>query len=405
MSHPWVFPWTPKPPGWEIDWDGIRAWSPLIAALDGCPQDPKWHAEGDVGTHTRMVCESLAGDPRWRKLPALDREILFAAAVLHDVGKPPRTRAGDDGAVTSRGHTLTGARVARELLWHTPGARIVPPPLDVREQIAALVRWHALPEFLVERESPRRAVIEASMTARTDLLALLAECDIKGRISRNSVEAPDRIAIFRDCCAENQCWARPYPFPSAHSRFDFFQTEREDPEREVYDDRVCDVVMLSGLPASGKDRFSREHFGDWPVTSLDALREELDVEPTESQGSLAQEAKERARRHLRDKQGFVWNATNTTRRTRRPLVSLFAAYGARVRIVCLEAPLEELLRRNARRSEPVPEAVYEKLIRGLDVPDGTEAHRVELIGYPSAGDSTLIHADGSSAPAVSPLPK
>ena len=42
-----------------IAWDALQrgAFAPSIAEMAACPQDPEHHAEGDVWTHTRMVCE------------------------------------------------------------------------------------------------------------------------------------------------------------------------------------------------------------------------------------------------------------------------------------------------------------------------------------------------------------
>lgn len=73
-----------------------------------CPQDPTFHAEGTVWTHVGMVCEALAALDEFRALPDSDREILFAAALLHDVAKPSCTR-DEDGRITSRGHSQRGA--------------------------------------------------------------------------------------------------------------------------------------------------------------------------------------------------------------------------------------------------------------------------------------------------------
>jgi predicted kinase len=93
---------------------------------------------------------------------------------------------------------------------------------------------------------------------------------------------------------------------------------------------------------------------------------------------VVQAARERARELLRQRQPFAWNATNITRSLRRQLVDLFLSYGARVRIVYVEAPYTDLLARNRHRAAAaaVPEKVIARLLRRLDVPDATEAHAV-----------------------------
>src|SRR5262249_31914006 len=93
---------TPQPPDWRLDWDALRDEFQFVRDMQGCPQDPVYHAEGDVEIHTRMVCESLIENQRWRGLATAEREIVFAASLLHDVAKPATTRK-ENGRITSRG--------------------------------------------------------------------------------------------------------------------------------------------------------------------------------------------------------------------------------------------------------------------------------------------------------------
>ena len=39
---------------------------PELAALRGTPQDPEWHPEGDVFTHTAHCCDALVKLPEWQ---------------------------------------------------------------------------------------------------------------------------------------------------------------------------------------------------------------------------------------------------------------------------------------------------------------------------------------------------
>jgi tRNA uridine 5-carbamoylmethylation protein Kti12 len=73
------------------------------------------------------------------------------------------------------------------------------------------------------------------------------------------------------------------------------------------------------------------------------------------------------------------NSTNTTSMMRQQLIRLFRDYNARIRIVYVEAPWTELLRRNRERASAVPGSVIERLVSKLDVPGMTEAHAVDHI--------------------------
>lgn len=372
------FSWCPPPPAYRVDWEAVERRFPAVARTAGCPQDSIHHAEGDVLVHTRMVVEALASMPAWRALPRPEREIVFTAALLHDVAKPACTRV-EDGRVTSRGHSKRGAIMARSLLWS------LGLPLEAREQIAGLIRFHQIPFFLIDKPDGRRTLFEVSQSARCDLLALVAEADARGRVCADRQKLLDNVSLFAQYAEEQDCLEGPRQFPSDHSRFLYFRREGRDPDYPAYDDTVCEVVMMSGLPGAGKDFWVAENLPGWPVISLDGLRREMGVSPTDNQGPVVSRAREAAREHLRKRRDFVWNATNVSRQMRELSVNLFAAYNARVRIVYVEAPEERLYAQNRERADAVPAEVIRKLTARWEVPDLTEAHRVDWVaGSPGA---------------------
>jgi putative nucleotidyltransferase with HDIG domain len=241
-----VFQLCPAPPDFELDWGAVNDAFAWVRAMRGCPQDAVHHAEGDVWVHTRMVCESLAASAAWRGLPEGERAVVFAAALMHDIGKPACTRE-EGGRVTSRGHSPRGAILARESLWRMDA------PVRAREQVAALVRWHQVPFFLLEREDGRRRLFEVSQTARADLLALVAEADARGRVGEGQGRLVDNVALFAGYAEEEGCLSGPKQFPSDHSRFLYFRKADRDPDYHAFDDTVCEVIVMSGLPGAGKD--------------------------------------------------------------------------------------------------------------------------------------------------------
>lgn len=97
-------------------------------------------------------------------------------------------------------------------------------------------------------------------------------------------------------------------------------------------------TLMAGLPDSGKDHWLALNRGGLPIVSLDELRREPGVEPTDNQGKVAQLAKERCRQLLRAGTSFVFNATNTMRQTRSRWLDPFAEYDARIEVVYLEPP-------------------------------------------------------------------
>jgi predicted kinase len=370
----------PYGPTWTVPWERIHDAFAWIRRLDGVPQDPIHHAEGDVAVHTRMAAEALTGLPEWRALPADDRVRLFATVLLHDVAKPDCTQHTPEGRITAHGHSRRGDLIARRVLWQI-GA-----PVAWREHVAALVRHHQVPFWALERPDLESIALRVSLVARNDDLALLATADILGRVCADTAQVLDHIGLFREYCAELKVADRPWPFASDHARFAYFRrsrstehfrTPRRDPAYAAYDDTTCTVTVLSGLPGVGKDTWIANHRPELPVVSLDALRHELGVDPTGDQRAVSTAAYERARVHLRARRSFVWNATNISRQQRDLCIGLAANYHARVEIVSLEAPEDLVRARNRSRPAPVPETVLDRLIAKWEAPDLTEAHTVQ----------------------------
>jgi predicted kinase len=374
MNTGWTFSLAPTSPDFSVNWSEILQRLPLLAPLANCPQEREYHAEGDVLTHTRMVCESLAAMEAWRKLDEPNRSILFAAALLHDVAKPLCTQTDTAGRITSAGHALKGSHLARSLAYRGEIAPLAA-PFDQREQIASMVRYHGLPLNFLEKSDPQRAVITTSLSARCDLLSLLAHADVRGRICATQAQLLERIEVFCDFCQENQCLAAPKPFASDHARFVYMSDGHSGPKYVPFDDTRCEVTVVCGLPGAGKDSYIRKHLSHLPAISLDAIRHELDIAPEDDQGTVVAAAKERAREFLRASQNFVWNSTNITMHLRKPLIAFFAGYKARVTIVYVETPYRTLLDRNA--GGRVPRNVIERLIDKLDTPTPGEAHDVQ----------------------------
>jgi putative nucleotidyltransferase with HDIG domain len=371
-------PWLPGPPGWALDWPAILAACPWLAPLAATPQSPIHHAEGDVLTHTRMVAEALVGLTEWRGLPPAERGATFLAALLHDIGKPATTIITSAGRIKSPGHARVGAGIVGGILRDEVGLG-QPLAYAERELVVGLVRLHGLPLQFIEESDIARAVLPASLRARLDLVALLSEADVRGRICSDGAELLGKVDLFRDWCVEHGCLGRPYPFASDHSRVRYCRGLQQDFSYHAYDDTWGEVTLLSGLPGSGKDTWLEQQNLGLPVVSLDAIRAALGVDPADNQGTVVNTAKEQARELLRRRQPFFWNATNLTRRLRDPLVDLLLGYGARVRIVVVDVPLARALAQNRQRSRQVPEAVIRRMAGQAEPPDLSEAHRVIVV--------------------------
>lgn len=370
--------------GAPIDWQGLRAagFAAMLADMEKTPQNPAYHAEGDVLEHTKRVCEALVADPRYGAMSYDDRELLFLSALLHDIGKPPCTRIVD-GVPTSPYHAPRGASLARRMLWDDFDLAGTPEAQRAREAIVMMVRYHPFPSFAALRDgSERRLYRIAANGELTDAfsvekLCILAAADIRGRIAPDEASALERVDYCAMLAEEKGCLRAPYRFADPYSARAYFRERTESPEVALYRDTFGEVILMSGLPGTGKDTYIAGHYPDLPMVSLDAIRLRLGIKPTDPQAPVVSAAKEEAREYLRKKQPFVWNATSLSYELRGGLISLFEGYGASVRTVFLETSLATELARNKSREAVVPEPVIHKMLSRLEIPERYECERVE----------------------------
>ena len=90
---------------WREDPEARRI-LPELYRLDGVPQPPEYHPEGDVLTHTLLAIRHLPpqSDPR-----------LAWGALLHDIGKAETTQE-IDGRIRAFGHDRAGVELARRIM-------------------------------------------------------------------------------------------------------------------------------------------------------------------------------------------------------------------------------------------------------------------------------------------------
>ena len=349
---------------------------PELSALKQVPQNLAWHGEGDAYRHTELVCEALTASSEWNALSAAQQPLLFLAAAFHDIGKTVCTRQ-EDGNWVSPKHTVVGEKMFRRMVYRD--AQRFGLSFREREAVAKFIRFHGLPVWFWTKRRPAFDLCRAAESIPLRLLSLLSKADIVGRITGNTDCLLDQVEMFQDYAAELGIRETPYPFANSYTRFRYFHKDDLSHDAVLYDNTTFDVILLSGLPLSGKDTWIAENGAGLPVVSLDDIRETMRIAPGKHSGRVAQTALEQARVFLRRGEPFIWNATNIVRETRQKLVRLFADYGARVHILYLEAPLQELLRRNRKRPRHIPESVLEDMIRKLEVPAPWEAYEVRLL--------------------------
>ncbi len=191
---------------------------PEIESLQGVPQDPKWHPEGDVWVHTMLVIDEAAA---LRNGDDEDLALMYAA-LCHDFGKPA-VSVEHDGRVRTPRHDVIGARMAREFLERLRA------PGHLCDQVEALVKYHLAPALFVAQGTTARGYrrLARKLGKAGVNIALLVRVARADHWGRTTDEASRRI------------------FPAA----DTFVAEAE--KASVVDAAPADVVQGRHLQARG----------------------------------------------------------------------------------------------------------------------------------------------------------
>ncbi|MFQ5582554.1 MAG: CCA tRNA nucleotidyltransferase [Mariprofundaceae bacterium] len=148
---------------------------PELAALIDCPQEPKWHPEGDVWTHTCLVVDGsarIASQYGWK---SERRWQLLFAALAHDMGKPVTTHTDEKGRIRSTEHSLKGIGPALDFMQRI-GA-----PASLIQYLPPLVKEHLTHMHGEPTERAVRRLSARLEPADIEMWEALVEADASGR--------------------------------------------------------------------------------------------------------------------------------------------------------------------------------------------------------------------------------
>lgn len=181
-----------------LEQTGWLAHFPELAALRGTPQEPAWHPEGDVFTHTQHCLDALVALQEWKNSAPARRRLLMFAVLGHDFGKPATTQYAEKrGAMRwlSPGHEAAGGEPAKAFL------RRIGAPHELDLPVCALVVNHLAhhngqPEF---SDSAVRRLARKLAPATIDDLAAVMRADANGR---PPLESPEVHQLINDLVAK-----------------------------------------------------------------------------------------------------------------------------------------------------------------------------------------------------------
>lgn len=142
-------------------------WFKELEQLIGLEQNPEFHPEGDVWTHTMMVLDRAA---QFRPY-ASDPYAFMLLALTHDFGKITTTEFVN-GAIHAYGHEIQGAEIAERFLDRVCHGS------DIKKYIANMIPNHMRPNKIAESRSAVKKTnhLFDSVLAPSDLI-YFAICD------------------------------------------------------------------------------------------------------------------------------------------------------------------------------------------------------------------------------------
>lgn len=162
------------------------------------------------------------------------------------------------------------------------------------------------------------------------------------------------------------------------------------------------LYIMSGCPGSGKSTYARNHLMDLPNTiyiSRDEIRFGL-IKENEAYFSkeniVYKEFIKAINKNLANGKNVIVDATHLNHYSRLKLFNKLAYFPVDVEtiIIFMDTPLEECIRRNAKRAGTrsyVPPYELEKMFRNIERPYFDEYYKIDTIAYVGITSTVTAH--------------
>ena len=389
-------------PRFDDIYDAFSEDVPLLRALRETPQDPEWHAEGDVHIHSTMTLDALYVelDRLNCDVSAEERAQLILGSALHDIAKAITTRERE---IEGRMRIIAPLHAERGRSYLAP--LLLALGLEPRHllTIVDLVGYHHDPRRLIYKGKERGDYWRLARLVNLSQLSTLCLADLKGRITADTDKLLEDHELFELMLDEYTSMLSPgspewievineetsgldamtQRFVRAQGQRDaeagIVTTPHEVISRSfVYRQRFAQLYIVCGPSGLGKTTWIREQHPDAVVISMDEVRAELTGSASNQSENrkVFQVSFERLKRLLTTSHAIVWDATSIRKVHRERLTSLAYQYRAFVRIDVLCAPPHVAFARNRSRERQVSREVISHQYERWEWPTADEAHEV-----------------------------
>ena len=177
----------------------LSPWFEEAEALIGVKQDPRFHAEGDVWTHTMMVIDEAV-----KYLGNVSNLFGFMlAALVHDFGKATSTTETGE-VIHAYGHEEESVRIAAVYMDRLSGEK------ELKEYVLNLTRYHMKPNTVAADNSAVKTTNRMfDESVDPEALIYLATADSLGKISQGTYISYEEF-LFKRLGIYREYMARPY---------------------------------------------------------------------------------------------------------------------------------------------------------------------------------------------------
>jgi len=353
----------------------------LSRISDGVPSDDaQWNdlagmlsrfAARETTLSARAVVDRMAGDAAWPRLGGHERMAVAASAVMcscFGVGSPMGRRGWHPSARADR-----SGRMSRIAMWDG----LLGGHSDEVDLVSSLVSMVELP--MSDFASQHDVVVASLRTQRLSTLALLSR-HVYGSSS----------ARFEDACEASGCLDSPASFPDPDARLSYCRDRSANfpcqPGRDL--SSAPTMVVMCGLPSSGKTRWVEKNMGHMPVVDYDeeaSALGDLSWRNPATKAAVAEECEDMGTDLVSHGRSFCVEWINLGRDDRRKWVDMAVAAGMSTRIVYVDTDIEIMVRRGRRTmiphiDKPMTVRGLRHYYRALDAPDLSECHELVRVG-------------------------
>ena len=358
---------------WKIDYNWKKIWKiDDFSKMEDCEQNPKWHGEGNVKKHTLIVCEAaekivaegyendgwIYGEDKFN-----EAVVLLTAALFHDIGKIRTTKIGKDGNWHSYNHEYEGEKMTRRILWDTGYL--------FREKVCALVKYHMIPLSILDRKDYIEEIVKISKICSWKLLYYLKKCDLIGSVQKDeNLKKADFIKL-EEVYNIAKIFENVMDLPKNRGMFNYQKY------LEGLNKKPLTLIMMIGLPGSGKDTYIKENFNTdrYSVICRDDIRVELGFckENEKIVGTSKQEEEvtkvfnEKMLEAARNGKTIVINNINLKKEYRVAYTRFLSNYNVFVKYIYIEAT--SLSKNLERRDGQINESIFNTMIEKFEWPN------------------------------------